>query len=104
MAICVMNQGFIGKKFKISPESKNNDGLFEICFIEKKRGFLANLKVIHKISKGNYFSAGFGKTKTSQKERMTFRQDYQFMGDGEILEKNKIFNLTILPKELSFFY
>ena len=49
MAICVMNQGFIGKKFKISPESKNNDGLFEICFIEKKRGFLANLKVIHKI-------------------------------------------------------
>lgn len=102
MLVSVMNQNFIGKRFFLNPEAKNDDGFLNISLINDsfnifKRFYRLN-KVIHKNHK-NYNWSEFMKFK---KLRIRLDKETYFMADGELLELSKDFSFSIVPKALSF--
>ncbi len=103
MAVCVMNQSFIGKKFMISKESRNTDGLLELCLIDRPDGIRGNFKVINQIIKGNYFN-GEDSIKKFKKLKINLDEPSQFMGDGEIICYGKSFSIEVMPKALNFHF
>ncbi|MDO8459795.1 MAG: diacylglycerol kinase family protein [Nanoarchaeota archaeon] len=100
----ILNQGNIGKKFNLSPNSKNDDGYFEVCFVEGPSGVFKDIKNLKKIVAGNYFKGKKNRIDKIKKIKLSFDKENYFMGDGEILCKDKDFSISIAPKELGFFH
>lgn len=103
MGVFIMNQSFIGKKFKFSPNSNNCDGYFEWCVVKKTNpiiGLYLMSKAINGSLKGSNKSAYF----KSKKIKLSTNKIYNFMADGEIINSSKDFDIKIIPKALSFIY
>jgi len=52
LAIYVLNQSFIGKRFNIAPEARNNDGYTDIKFVKIPPTFLSNFTTLSRGTKG----------------------------------------------------
>lgn len=101
LAIYVLNQSFIGKRFNIAPEAKNNDGLFNITFVKMPPTFFSKFKTLSKGSNGKIDELKWVRSVKSKKIKIELKEPYYFMGDGELLDKNKIFELEVLSKDIA---
>jgi diacylglycerol kinase family enzyme len=97
-----MNQSFIGKRFCLAPDAKNDDGMFEICDIPRSNP-LADLRLIRKIITGEHREEKGVKIEQKNRARFKFRKDQAFMADGIALEKGKEFYFRISPRALHLF-
>ena len=95
MAICILNQPFIGKKFKLSQKSKNNDGFIELCFVNKSPSKNGDIETVRKISRGEVSSLKNVKVLKIKKTNLNFKRSQDFMGDGEILCRSKNFSIEL---------
>lgn len=100
MIIAVMNQPFIGKRFMLSPESVNDDGMFEVCYLKKPDGFFANYRVVKDVI------AGVDKSPKVKTKGITLNLDRKvdFMADGELLCSDKKFEVEIVRGGLKVYY
>ena len=100
MFLVVNNQSFIGKRFKLTPSSLNNDNFFEICYIKKPNNSLTAFSIINKITKRKHTTHKMCTIKKSKILELELEKDSWFMADGELLEYNKKFLFKIKPKEV----
>jgi len=97
--IAISNGKFYGGRFKITPEAILDDGLLEICTVEEM-GRLKYLMSIPKVFKGTHESIkgiNFYRAKevVIQSSEPTLAQV-----SGEVIEGQKEFTITLLPKRL----
>lgn len=100
MAIYLLNQPFLGKRFNLAPKANNNDGYFNVTMIKFVKSTLLNLRVLSLGIKGKLNKLPIVNEK--QENRLIIKTDKEmyFMGDGELFDKNKIFNIKIVPKAI----
>ena len=101
LAIYVLNQSFIGKRFNIAPEAKNNDGYFNIKFVKMPPTFLSNFKTLSYGGKGRIDELDWVIKKKTQKLIINLKEPFYFMGDGELLEKSKQFTIETVPEGIN---
>ena len=100
----VQNQRKIGKAFDISPDSKNNDGVFEICMIKNNRNLILNVLVLLNIIKKHRLRDKDKIFISAKKAIIKTKKKQHFMGDGEILEYSKKFKIRCVPKAINVLY
>jgi len=103
LAIYILNQPFIGKNFNIAPEAKNNDGYFDAKFVKIPPTFLSKFKTLSKGSKGEIDQLNWVIKKKEKKLVIELREPSYFMGDGELFEKGKKFNIEIISNAINIF-
>tara|TARA_Y100000034_G_C6877997_1_gene401821 strand:- start:937 stop:1794 length:858 start_codon:yes stop_codon:yes gene_type:complete len=103
LAIYVLNQSFIGKRFNIAPEAKNNDGYFDVKFVKTPPTFLSNFKTLFRGSKGEIDELSWVMKKKTNKLTINLKRPSYFMGDGELLEENNKFNIEVIPNAINIF-
>jgi diacylglycerol kinase (ATP) len=98
------NQAALGGKFRIAPETTNNDGHFNVsAFLHpRRRDFLKS--VLHIRYRGRPVSEDpdFLSFETKKIKVRSFHP-ILFYGDGETFEKNSEYTIEILPKALKVF-
>lgn len=97
--IAISNGKIYGGRFKITPEAILDDGLLEICLV-KEMGRFKYLSIIPKVFKGTHASIkgiSFYKAKevVIESSETTLAQV-----SGEVIEGQKKFTITLLPKSL----
>ena len=97
--IAISNGKIYGGRFKITPEAILDDGLLEICLVEEM-GRFKYLSIIPKVFKGTHASIkgiSFYKAKevVIESSETTLAQV-----SGEVIEGQKKFIITLLPKSL----
>ena len=103
LAIYILNQPFIGKNFNIAPEAKNNDGYFDAKIVKIPPTFLSKFKTLSKGSRGEIDKLDGVIKKKEKKIVIKLKEQSYFMGDGELFEKGKSFNIEVLPKAINIF-
>ncbi len=100
--ILVNNQEYIGGKFRVAPNTRNDDGKFNVTiFLHKNRMDL--VKCTLQMLSGMY--------PKNDKELISFETDklvlnalddlpLEFFGDGEIFEESKVLDISIAPSAL----
>lgn len=104
ITLSIMNQPYIGRRFFLAPEAKNNDGLFDVCVIKKGRNFLFDFFSLFNIIRKKHINYDFVSVFKTKKLKIIFNNKRYFMGDGEILDFSKKFYFTILKKEICFLH
>ena len=104
LAIYILNQPFIGKNFNIAPEAKNNDGYFDAKIVKIPPTFLSKFKTLSKGSKGEIDELNWVINKKERKLQIKLEQPVYFMGDGELFEKGKKFNIEVTPNAINIFF
>jgi len=103
MAIYILNQSFLGKRFNLAPEAKNDDGLLDILFVENPPTFYSHLKTLSKGLNGKLTELKWVKSKKSKKISIELKEPLAFMGDGELLRPSTKFNIEIISKAITLF-
>ncbi len=101
MFLSVNNQPCIGKKFNLSPNSKNDDGVFEICGYPKPKNIIKSLDLSKKVVKGNHIWDDEVVLFESDNIDVLLDKEARFVGDGEILDYSNRFSLSIIPKAIN---
>lgn len=104
MFFAVCNQNFIGKRFLLSPDSINYDGLFEVCYIPKPRNPISGFLVVQKVIKGKHINENGCINKKVKSLEIELEQKDWFMADGELLDFNDKFKFKIIPKSINIFH
>jgi diacylglycerol kinase (ATP) len=103
--IMVNNQAMVGGDFLIAPKTKNNDGKFNVTIFTHKNK-MSLLNCIKQLSSGHF--------PTNDKDLICFethslslthlgKEDLSFLADGEILEQNKHFEISIQKEAIEVF-
>src|SRR5690606_38899838 len=100
--VLINNQKKLGGKFLVAPETKNDDGLFNVTIFlhENKIDFLksASLFLMGKYPKDDKNLIQF---ETDKFEIMSLNNEkLKFFGDGEVFEPQSEFSISIKPKAL----
>jgi diacylglycerol kinase family enzyme len=103
LAIYILNQSFIGKSFNIAPEAKNNDGYFDAKFVKIPESFLSKFKTLSKGSKGKIDELNWVIKKKEKEISIKLKESSYFMGDGELFEKGRSFNIKVIPNAINIF-
>jgi diacylglycerol kinase family enzyme len=100
----IQNQPKTGKDFLISPNSKNNDGICEIFMAKGSKNMFTNIHLLYIFSMGKHMN--HKRCIKISFKRISFRLRWRtyFMGDGEILDCSRIFNLKVIHKAISVYY
>jgi len=101
LAIYVLNQSFIGKRFDIAPEAKNNDGYLDVKIVKMPPTFLSNFKTLSYGSKGKIDELYWVIKKKTKNLIINLKEPSYFMGDGELLEKSKQFTIEVVPEGIN---
>ena len=101
LAVYIMNQPFIGKRFNIAPEAKNDDEYFDIKIVKCPPKFLSNFITLLKGIKGKLSELDWVKEEKSNQKSLLLNKPHYFMGDGELLERNKNFTINIVHKAIN---
>ena len=101
LAIYIMNQSFLGKRFNLAPEAKNDDGYFDVKIVKTPPSFLSNFITLSKGINGRLSELYWVKEKKSNKISFFLNKPSYFMGDGELLEKCDKFMIEIIPKAIN---
>jgi diacylglycerol kinase (ATP) len=104
LAIYVLNQPFIGKRFYLAPEAKNDDGQLHIKIVEIPPTFGNHFKTLTNGLKGDLDELKWVKGKKSRKIIINLNEPLSFMGDGELLKPNKKIQIEIVPKAITIFH
>lgn len=103
--VLVNNQSVLGGKFKIAPETKNNDGKFNVTILKHKTK-AALLNCSFNLLTGRYphkdkdlVSFETNKIKISNMDN----DPLSFLGDGEILCEERVFEIQACPQALKVF-
>ena len=100
LGIYVLNQPFIGKRFNLAPNAKNNDGIFEIRIVKIPLSFISNFITLSKGVNGKLSELEWVKEKSSGDFSFSINGLSYFMGDGELLVKGNKFKIEIVPKAI----
>ena len=98
MLAFISNQSFIGKRFILAPDAKNNDGIFEVCFIKKPKNIFFDFYVLHKVINEKHLRMKNITQISTKKIKITTDKKMGFMGDGELLCKSDTFEIQIVPR------
>ena len=101
--VLIANQGCLAGRLRVSPESRNDDGVFEIVLI--RPGTRTNLlRMIFKLVKGDSLSSSDITLYQASEARLRCPQPCVFFGDGELLETAAEFRLSSRPGLLRVIY
>jgi diacylglycerol kinase (ATP) len=103
--ILINNQEYIGGKFQVAPNTKNNDGKFNVTIFLHQNRF-DFLKCTLQMMSGRY--------PTDDKNLISFETDQltmnsadglplRYFGDGEIFQESSTIDLSIVPNALDVF-
>jgi YegS/Rv2252/BmrU family lipid kinase len=94
------NQPVIGRRFVMSPQAVNRDGLLDICLVENHKSSLEILSISHKVTKGTHVGLDSVTTAQSHELSLSFEKPVAFFGDGETIEPRREFRLKVIPRAL----
>ena len=97
--IAISNGKFYGGRFKITPEAILDDGLLEVCVVEGM-GRLKYLMSIPKVFKGTHESIRGISFYRAKEIVIQSSEPVMAQVSGEVIEGQKIFTITLLPKSL----
>ncbi len=97
--IAIGNGKFYGGRFKITPEAILDDGLFEVCTVEEM-GRFKYLMSIPKVFKGTHESIKGINFYRAKEVVIQSSEPILAQVSGEVIEGQKEFTITILPKRL----
>jgi len=97
--IAISNGKFYGGRFKITPEAILDDGLLEICLVEEM-GRFKYLSIIPKVFKGTHESIKGVHFYKAKEVVIQSLEPVLAQVSGEVIEGQKEFNITLLPKSL----
>jgi len=103
LAIYILNQSFIGKNFNIAPKAKNNDGFFDAKIVKIPPTFISKFKTLSNGSKGKIDKLNWVKSIKDKELIIKLKEPSYFMGDGELFEKGKEFNIKVVPNSVNIF-
>jgi len=97
--IAISNGKIYGGRFKITPEAILDDGLLEICLVEEM-GRFKYLSIIPKVFKGTHKSIKGIHFYKAKEVIIQFSEPVLAQVSGEVIEGQKEFTITLLPKSL----
>lgn len=97
--IAISKGKFYGGRFKITPEAILDDGLFEVCVVEEM-GRFKYLMSIPKVFKGTHESIKGINFYRAKKVVIQSSELILAQVSGEVIEGQKEFTITLLPKSL----
>jgi len=97
--IAISNGKIYGGRFKITPEAILDDGLLEICLVEEM-GRFKYLSIIPKVFKGTHASIKGISFYRAKEVLIGSSETILAQVSGEVIEGQKEFNITLLPKSL----
>ncbi|GAG17064.1 unnamed protein product, partial [marine sediment metagenome] len=97
--IAVSNGKIYGGRFKITPEAILDDGLLEICLVEEM-GRFKYLSILHKVFKGTHASIKGINFYKAKEVVIQFSEPVLAQTSGEVIEGQKNYIITLLPKSL----
>jgi len=97
--IAISNGKFYGGRFKITPEAIIDDGLFEVCTVEEM-GRFKYLSIIPKVFKGTHASIKGVNFYRAKEVVIQSSEPILAQVSGEVIEGQKEFTITLLPKSL----
>jgi YegS/Rv2252/BmrU family lipid kinase len=100
LAVMVANQPRLGKRFKMSPDANNHDGLLDICLIENSKNRLQVLGLFVRILRGTHVNLPW--VSIFRAARLTIRSEKPeaYFGDGEILDEKLLYDIEVRPRAL----
>ena len=100
LSLMIDNQPFLGKNFLMTPEAKNDDGLFDICWIKNSKSRMEVFSILLKVLMGKHVD--LPTVQSWQAEELFIRSEkaLTFFGDGEKFQEDTQFHIRILPKAL----
>ena len=102
--IMINNQSILGKNFLVAPETKNNDGTFNVTiFKHKNKIALIRAIIMIGLGKKDLTDKNLTSFETSNIELRSLREKMIFFGDGEVIEENDSFKISSVPKCLKIF-
>jgi len=99
LCIAISNGKFYGGRFKITPEAILDDGLLEVCLIEEM-GRFKYLRFIPKVFIGTHASVKGIYFYRAKEIVIQSSKPILAQVSGEVIEGQKEFSITILPKSL----
>jgi len=103
-AVYFMNQSFIGKRFVISSDSKNDDGLFEVVLVRKPKSFLHSIKTLRYGMSGNLDHLSIVRKVRCNQFYLKLSKKSFAMFDGELIGPENTFVIKIIQKSLNLIY
>lgn len=97
--IAIGNGKFYGGRFKITPRAILDDGLLEICLVEEM-GRFKYLSIIPKVFKGTHANIKGINFYRAKEIVIQSSEPVLAQVSGEVIEGQKEFTITILPKSL----
>jgi len=97
--IAISNGKIYGGRFKITPEAILDDGLLEICLVEEM-GRFKYLSIIPKVFKGTHKSIKGIHFYKAKEVIIQSSEPVLAQVSGEVIEGQKEFTITLLPKSL----
>ncbi|MBA7498249.1 Diacylglycerol kinase [subsurface metagenome] len=97
--IAISNGKIYGGRFKITPEAILDDGLLEICLVEEM-GRFKYLSIIPKVFKGTHASIKGINFYRAKEVVIQSSEPVLAQVSGEVIEGQKEFTITLLPKSL----
>lgn len=97
--IAISNGKIYGGKFNITPEAILDDGLLEICLVEEM-GRFKYLSIIPKVFKGTHASIKGISFYKAKEVVIESSETILAQVSGEVIEGQKKFTITLLPKSL----
>ena len=101
LSLTFANQPFAGKAFLISPGAVNDDGLFDICLIERPSSRMQALHAVLQVMRGSHMRVASVKTWRAADVTVTSQRSIHFFGDGEVLAQAREFRIQLHPKAVS---
>jgi len=104
MFFAICNQDFIGKKFFLTPNSINDDGFFEVCYIPKPKNMISSFLLTQKVINKKHVNLKDYTIKKTKSLKIQLDRKNWFMADGELLELSNEFEFKIIPKAINVYY
>jgi len=98
----IMNQPFVGKRFRLAPEANNTDGYLNTS-IATKPSKLAHFPLLMQILKGSHVTHRNVQMGTHKELVITLDEPAPFMADGEFLEESTQYKIKLLPQATTVF-
>jgi diacylglycerol kinase family enzyme len=102
-ALVVSNQPRFGHHFAVSPEASNQDGIADLCAIDRPGGAGRSLAVLFAALRGLAGALPEAHSARGRSATIVTLEPTGFFGDGEILVEDRFFHIEVLPGALSVF-
>ncbi len=97
LSLIIGNQTRLGGHFQVLPRAKNDDGLFDVFVLRRRRHRFASLVTLGKTTTGNHESRPDVKLFRTDSLEIESHHAMPFFGDGQIGITGRKFAVRILP-------